>query len=75
FTYTNDQSVPGRALVDATLGYRFGERLELQLNAANLTDKRYISTIGSGGFGNAGDRQTLLVGAPQQFFATIKAKY
>ena len=75
FTYTNDQSVPSRALVDATLGYRFGERLEFQVNAANLTDKRYISTIGSGGFGNAGDRQTLLVGGPQQFFATIKAKY
>ncbi|MCX7863437.1 MAG: TonB-dependent receptor [Novosphingobium sp.] len=75
FTYTNDRSVPGRALVDATIGYRFGERVELQVNATNLFDKRYISTIGSGGFGNSGDRQTLLVGAPQQFFATIKAKY
>jgi iron complex outermembrane recepter protein len=75
FTYTNDKSVPGRAIVDATLGYRFGERLEVQLNASNLFDKRYIGTINSGGTGNSGDRQTLLVGAPQQFFATIKAGF
>lgn len=73
FTYTNDLSVPGRAIVDATLGYRINDNLELQLNATNLFDKRHISTIGSGGFGNSGDRQTLLVGAPQQFFVTVRA--
>jgi iron complex outermembrane recepter protein len=79
FTYTNDQSVGARVLVDATLGYRFdlGWRvpLEIQLNATNLFDKRYVSTIGSNGFGNSGDNQTLLAGAPQQFFATIKAGF
>lgn len=75
FTYTNDKSVPGRAIVDATLGYRFGERLELQLNASNLFDKQYIGTINSGGTGNSGDRQTLLVAAPQQFFVTLKAGF
>ncbi|EZP74434.1 TonB-denpendent receptor [Sphingomonas paucimobilis] len=75
YTYTNDQSVPGRVIVDATVGYRFTERLELQLNATNLLDKRYISTVGSGGFSNSGDGQTLLIGAPSQFFATIKAGF
>lgn len=75
FTYTNDRSVPGRAIVDATLGYRLGEWAELQLNATNLFDKQYVATVGSGGFGNSGDRQTLLVGAPQQFFATLKVNY
>jgi len=75
FSYTNDRSVPGRLLAEASAGYRFSERLEFQVNASNLFDKQYIATIGSGGFGNSGDRQTLLVGAPQQFFATIKAKY
>lgn len=73
FTYTNDRSVSGRAIVDATLGYRFGDNIELQLNATNLFDKEYISTIGSGGFGNSGDRQTLLVGAPRQVFVTLRA--
>jgi iron complex outermembrane receptor protein len=79
FTYLNDQSVPARMLVDATLGYRFdaGMRvpLELQLNATNLLDKEYVSTIGSNGFGNSGDNQTLLAGAPQQFFVTLKAGF
>ena len=79
FTYLNDQSVPGRALADATLGYRFdiGQRspLEIQLNATNLLNKKYLATIGSNGFGNRGDNQTLLAGAPQQFFVTLKAGF
>lgn len=75
FTYTNDQSVPGRAIVDATLGYRLTDDIEVQLNATNLFDKDYVSTIGSGGFGNSGDRQTLLVGAPQQFFVSLRAGF
>lgn len=75
FTYTNDQSVDGRVVVDATLGYRFdlgGRRVELQGNVTNLLDKKYISTIGTNGFGNSGDNQTLMIGAPQQFFITLK---
>ncbi|MFM5915758.1 MAG: TonB-dependent receptor [Chakrabartia godavariana] len=79
FTYLNDQSVSSRALVDATLGYRLdiGQRtpLEIQLNATNLFDKAYVSTIGSNGFGNRGDNQTLLAGAPRQFFVTLKAGF
>jgi iron complex outermembrane receptor protein len=82
FTYTNDLlpgdglgSVPGRAIVDATLGYHITDKIEVQLNASNLFDKKYIGTINSAGTGNSGDRQTLLVAAPQQFFATIKAGF
>jgi iron complex outermembrane recepter protein len=88
FTYTNSLGgtaiaptdnlgfVEGRALVDATLGYRFRlgfvRKAELQLNVTNLFDKDYISTIGTNGFGNVGDNQTLLNGAPRQIFATLK---
>lgn len=75
FTYTNDQSVPGRVLVDASAGYRLTDKIELQVNATNLFDKQYVATIGSNGFGNSGDSQTLLVGAPQQFFVTLKAGF
>jgi iron complex outermembrane recepter protein len=87
FTYTNDLllagdsrgSVPSRVIVDATLGYRFDAGLrapiELQFNATNLLNKEYISTIGSNGFGNIGDNQTFLAGAPQQFFATLKVGF
>ena len=71
--------VPDRVLVDATLGYRFDmglrKPIEVQLNVTNLLDKRYISTIGSNGFGNAGDNQTFLAGSPQQFFATVKVGF
>lgn len=79
FNYLNDRSVSSRVLVDTTIGYRFdmGMRspIELQLNATNLLDKKYVSTIGSNGFGNSGDNQTLLAGAPQQFFATVKVGF
>jgi iron complex outermembrane receptor protein len=78
FTYENDQSVPGRVLFDATVGVHLdidGRKFELQGNATNLFDKKYIATIGSNGFGNRGDNQTLLVGAPQQFFVTLKTKF
>ena len=79
FNYLNDRSVSSRVLFDATLGYRFDMGLrtpiELQLNATNLLDKKYVSTIGSNGFGNSGDNQTLLAGAPQQFFATVKVGF
>ncbi len=75
FTYTNDQSVPGRTVVDASIGYRLTDKIELQLNATNLFDEQYLGTINSGGTGNSGDRQTLLVAAPQQFFATVKVGF
>jgi iron complex outermembrane receptor protein len=85
FTYTNDLDEPGdglgfidgRVIADAMIGYRFGEdgRYEVQLNASNLFDEQYIGAINSAGTGNSGDRQTLLVAAPQQFFATIKAGF
>lgn len=79
FNYLNDRSVPGRVLVDATVGYRLdaGLRapLELQLNATNLFDKEYVSTTGSNGFGNSGDNQTLLAGSPRQVFVTLKAGF
>lgn len=79
FNYLNDRSVGARTLVDATIGYRLdiGQRqpVELQLNAVNLFDKRYVATIGSNGFGFSGDNQTLLAGAPRQVFATLKVGF
>jgi len=77
FTYTNDQKVPAYTLLDLSAGYRFegdgwSKGLEVQVNATNLTDKKYVSTIGSNGFGYAGDSQTLLAGAPRQVFVTVR---
>ncbi|KQM71035.1 TonB-dependent receptor [Sphingomonas sp. Leaf20] len=77
FTYLNDQSVPGRVLVDASIGYRFeGEGplhgIAIEGSVTNLTDKTYVSTIGSNGFTASGDNQTLLAGAPRQVFVSVK---
>jgi len=77
FTYLNDQSVPGRVLVDASIGYRFeGEGplhgIAIEGSVTNLTDKSYVSTIGSNGFTASGDNQTLLAGAPRQVFVSVK---
>lgn len=78
FTYLNDQSVGGRVLVDASLGFRFGEDagflggVAIEGSVTNLTDKDYIGTIGSNGFTASGDGQTLLAGAPRQWFVTLR---
>lgn len=81
FTYLNDQSVDAYTLVDLTLGYRFqnaGALLngtEVQFNATNIFDEDYVSTLGSNGFGNSGDAQTLLPGAPRQVFVTVRKHF
>jgi iron complex outermembrane recepter protein len=83
FTYLNDDvngKVPSYTLVEASIGYRFTDGallkgIEAQLNVTNATDEDYVSTIGSNGFGNTGDNQTLLVGAPQQIVFTLKKAF
>jgi iron complex outermembrane receptor protein len=77
FTYLNDQSVPSRVVVDASVGYTirgegFLDGVGVSVNVTNLTDKKYVSTIGSNGFTASGDNQTLLAGAPRQWFVTLK---
>jgi len=88
FTYTNDLVVAGDGrgyvgsytTLDFSTGYRLTDlshvkELGLQLNVYNLTDKQYISTIGSNGFGNMGDNQTFLAAAPRQFFVSVNGRF
>jgi iron complex outermembrane receptor protein len=83
YTFLNQGSVPSYTLFNASAGYRFAEvamfeELTLQAAVTNITDKFYISTVGSNGFVNAdpnGTAQTLLRGAPRQVFVSIKAKF
>jgi iron complex outermembrane receptor protein len=81
FTFSNDRSVDGRVLVDALIGYRlqsdnrFLDGLALEVTATNLLDEKFIGTIGSNGFGFSDDNQTLLAGAPQQFFVTLRKDF
>ncbi|MBJ7417407.1 MAG: TonB-dependent receptor, partial [Niveispirillum sp.] len=83
YTYLNDASVEGYTLAEISVGYRFEgnawlEGTELQANVTNLFDKEYVSTIGSNGFTNSdptGTSQTLLAGAPRQFFVSLKKQF
>ncbi|CAM3703926.1 TonB-dependent receptor [Roseateles saccharophilus] len=79
YSYLNDAAVSGRTLFNLSGGLRakslgFLAEGSVQLGVTNLTDRKYISTVGSNGFGNSGDSQTLLTGAPRQFFVTFTGK-
>jgi iron complex outermembrane recepter protein len=83
YTYLNQGSVDAYSLVNLAAGYRFRgfgafEELSIQLDATNVTDKRYFSTIDSNGFTETdpnGTWQSLLLGAPRQFFLSARAKF
>ncbi|MES3007122.1 MAG: TonB-dependent receptor [Pseudomonadota bacterium] len=83
YTFLNQGSVEAFSVVNLSAGYRFGEmgmfkELTAQVDVANLLDEDYISTVGSGGFGNSdltGTAQTLLPGAPRQLFLSLKAAF
>lgn len=77
FTYLNDQFVKDRTVVDASIGIKIPAEgmlsgFAIEASVTNLFDTDYVSTVGSGGFGNSGDRQTLLPGAPRQVFVTLR---
>ena len=79
FSYLNDAKVPSHTLVNLSVGYRskslgFISEGSVKLGVNNLTNQKYVSTIGSNGFGNSGDNQTLMAGAPRQVFLTLSAK-
>ncbi len=79
FSYLNDAAVSGRTLFNVSGGLRtkslgFLSEGSVQVGITNLGDRKYISTIGSNGFVNSGDSQTLLTGTPRQFFITLTGK-
>jgi iron complex outermembrane receptor protein len=83
YTYLNQGGVDAYTLLNVGVGYRFRglsvvEDLVLQADATNLTDEEYIGTIDSNGFVTSdpnGTAQTLLAGAPRQFFVSVKARF
>ena len=82
YTYTNDASVPSYWIVDLSAGYKQKSMaglkdVSIQLNVQNVMNKQYFSTIGSNGFQASdptGTAQTLLTGAPRQFFISFSGK-
>jgi iron complex outermembrane receptor protein len=82
YTYLNQGDVAGRTLLNTSVGYRLGglaglKDLTVQLTVNNLTNQKYISTLGSNGFVNSdpkGTEQTILPGAPRSMFISLSAK-
>ena len=80
FSYENDQVAPGRFVADASLGYRFSgtgwmRNVSIELSVTNLTDKKYISTVNTNNVEVSGsdfDNPNFMVGAPRQWFITLK---
>lgn len=83
YTYTNDAGTDAFWLWDAGLSWQRQDvgrikSLRVGLNVYNLLDKRYIATLGSNGFRDTdpqGTFQTLLTGAPRQWFVSVDAKF
>jgi iron complex outermembrane receptor protein len=83
YTFLNEGNVKSSTIVNLSAGYHFGnlgvlKDLTAQVDLTNLMDRDYISTVGSGGFGNSdpnGTAQTLLPGAPRQVFLSVKASF
>jgi len=82
-TYTNDSSVPSYWVMNAGLAYDFGavagfRAVSLGANVTNLLDKRYFATTGTNGYVASdpdGYNQTLMAGAPRQYFVNLNAQF
>lgn len=83
YTYSNDAGTDAFWLWDAGLSWNkrdLGQvkSLRVGLNLYNLFDRRYIATLGSNGFRDydpKGSFQTLLAGAPRQWFLSLDAQF
>lgn len=79
YTYTNDQSVPGRWLFNLGASRALGRpapltEATLQLDVLNVFNEKYVSTVGTSGYTASGDYQTLQVGPPRQIFLTLQLR-
>ncbi|MFZ1084953.1 MAG: TonB-dependent receptor [Terracidiphilus sp.] len=84
FTYSNDNSVPGRFLTDLSLGYERADLgafkdLKVQANASDLLNSQYYASIGTNGFiysdPTSVNNNTLQVGAPRTISGTVSVRF
>jgi iron complex outermembrane receptor protein len=80
FSYENNLVADGRFVADASIGYRIKasgwlNNVSLEVSVTNLTDKKYISTVNTNNVqvnGSDFDNPNFMVGAPRQWFVTLK---
>ena len=79
-TITGGGYAPAFGVADLSARYRLGpygrlRALDLQANAFNLFNRRYVSTVGTNGFTTGSDYATLLTGPPRQLFLTLGSTF
>lgn len=79
-SYMNDAWAPSNFIMNLGARYRFGgygilQHITLEFNVYNLLNKSYIATVGEQGNPISGDYQSMLIGAPRQFFGTVRAEF
>lgn len=87
FSYVGDMKAPGYWLENLGMRYNFGrmaqynrnlefvKNITLSFDIYNLANQKYIATMGENGNPVSGDYQSFMVGAPRQFFGSIKAEF
>ncbi|MFT8674699.1 MAG: TonB-dependent receptor [Acetobacter sp.] len=80
FSYVGDVKIPSYWLTSFGTHYFLGDRIGLKnitfnFNIYNITGTHYISTMGTEGFSMSGDYQSLMLGAPRQFFGSVHVEY
>ncbi|OAG75692.1 TonB-dependent receptor [Acetobacter malorum] len=86
-SYTGDEKVPSYWLTNAGVRYDLTslignisgisafKRISLDFNVYNITNQHYISTMGQNGFPMAGDYQSVVLGAPRQYFGSVQVDF
>ncbi|MFT8674417.1 MAG: TonB-dependent receptor [Acetobacter sp.] len=78
--YMNTAKVHGYWLTSLGARYDLGRigfanNLSFQFNVYNLTNIQYVATMGEEGNPSQGDYQTIMPGAPRQFFGTVSVDF
>ncbi|KXV76944.1 hypothetical protein AD953_05040 [Acetobacter malorum] len=79
-SYTNDVHVPAYWQNSMGIRAKFGsysvfKNITADFNIYNVLNTSYISTVGVQGNPLSGDYQSMLIGAPRQFFGTISTNF
>lgn len=86
-SYTGDEKVPSYWLTNAGVRYDITslignvsgtsafKHVSLDLNVYNITNQHYISTMGQNGFPMSGDYQSVVLGAPRQYFGSVQVDF
>ena len=79
-SYTNDESEPGYWLANLSVDHKIPlkglvQSLDVSFNVYNVLNQKYISVTGENGNPLSGDLQSVLVGAPRQFFGAVKVEF